>query len=61
MWAGAFKPLTFPYRSKKYYETREEGIKWLREASNFYKLPIFGTFRSYLASWYTSLRGCTPS
>ena len=40
MRAGAFKPLTFPYRSEKYYETREEGIKWLREASNFYKLPI---------------------
>jgi 3-deoxy-7-phosphoheptulonate synthase len=40
MRAGAFKPLTFPYRSEKYYETRENGIKWLREASNFYKLPI---------------------
>jgi 3-deoxy-7-phosphoheptulonate synthase len=26
---GAFKPLTFPYRSEKYTETREEGIKWL--------------------------------
>ena len=26
---GAFKPLSFPYRSKKYMETREEGIKWL--------------------------------
>ena len=26
---GAFKPLTFPYRSDKYTETREEGIKWL--------------------------------
>ena len=29
---GAFKPLTFPYRSKKYNETREEGLKWLNEA-----------------------------
>ena len=28
---GAFKPLTFPYRSKKYNETREDGIKWLNE------------------------------
>lgn len=26
---GAFKPLSFPYRSAKYTETREEGIKWL--------------------------------
>tara|TARA_B100000886_G_scaffold275733_1_gene199662 strand:- start:104 stop:838 length:735 start_codon:yes stop_codon:yes gene_type:complete len=26
---GAFKPLSFPYRSYKYTETREEGIKWL--------------------------------
>lgn len=26
---GAFKPLTFPYRSKKYTETRLEGLKWL--------------------------------
>ena len=29
---GAFKPLTFPYRSKKYTETREDGIRWLRRA-----------------------------
>ena len=26
---GAFKPLSFPYRSNKYTETREDGIKWL--------------------------------
>ena len=26
---GAFKPLSFPYRSDKYTETREEGIRWL--------------------------------
>lgn len=26
---GAFKPLSFPYRSVKYNETRENGIKWL--------------------------------
>ncbi len=26
---GAFKPLSFPYRSKKYTETRESGIEWL--------------------------------
>lgn len=37
---GAFKPLTFPYRSEKYYETREEGIKWLGEAKEKYNIPI---------------------
>ena len=26
---GAFKPLTFPYRSEKYNETREQGIERL--------------------------------
>ena len=26
---GAFKPLTFPYRNKKYYETRLD-VKWLK-------------------------------
>jgi 3-deoxy-7-phosphoheptulonate synthase len=40
MRAGAFKPLTFPYRSKNYFETRENGIQWLREASEKFKLPI---------------------
>jgi len=29
---GAFKPLTFPYRSEKYGETRERGIAWLKTA-----------------------------
>ena len=28
---GAFKPLSFPYRSSKYTETREQGIEWLKE------------------------------
>ena len=37
---GAFKPLTFPYRSKKYNETREEGLKWLQEARSKYKIPV---------------------
>ena len=27
---GAFKPLTFPYRSDKYNETREKGIEWIK-------------------------------
>ncbi len=29
---GAFKPLSFPYRSEKYNETRELGLKWLAKA-----------------------------
>tara|TARA_E500000178_G_scaffold355297_1_gene427422 strand:+ start:1476 stop:2372 length:897 start_codon:yes stop_codon:yes gene_type:complete len=40
MRAGAFKPLTFPYRSKKYYETRDNGIHWLKEAKDKFKIPI---------------------
>ena len=37
---GAFKPLTFPYRSKKYNETREDGLKWLARASEKAEIPI---------------------
>jgi 3-deoxy-7-phosphoheptulonate synthase len=37
---GAFKPLTFPYRSAKYNETREQGIEWLREAKQKTGLPV---------------------
>ncbi len=37
---GAFKPLTFPYRSKKYYETKEQGIEWMYNAKKKYKIPI---------------------
>ena len=37
---GAFKPLTFPYRSEKYTETREEGIKWLGDAKEKYNIPV---------------------
>jgi len=37
---GAFKPLTFPYRSAKYNETREQGIEWLLEAKNKIGIPI---------------------
>ncbi len=37
---GAFKPLTFPYRSEKYYETREEGIGWLKEVKKEVGIPI---------------------
>lgn len=37
---GAFKPLTFPYRSEKYFELREEGLKYLREAGDMVGLPV---------------------
>jgi len=37
---GAFKPLTFPYRSEKYNETRELGIKWLVSAKEKAGIPI---------------------
>lgn len=36
---GAFKPLTFPYRSEKYFETGMNGLKWLRAASIESGLP----------------------
>ena len=32
MRAGAFKPLSFPYRSDTYTETREEGLQFLKSA-----------------------------
>lgn len=37
---GAFKPLTFPYRSEKFNETREKGIEWLKVAKEEFKIPI---------------------
>lgn len=37
---GAFKPLTFPYRSEKYNETREQGIEWLADAKARYGIPV---------------------
>lgn len=37
---GAFKPLSFPYRSKKYNETREQGLRWMYEAGKENDLPI---------------------
>ncbi len=37
---GAFKPLTFPYRSEKYNETRERGIEWMQLASSYADIPI---------------------
>lgn len=37
---GAFKPLTFPYRSEKFNETRERGIAWLKSAKEESGLPV---------------------
>ena len=37
---GAYKPLSFPYRSEKYRETREQGLRWLREAGDEAGIPI---------------------
>tara|TARA_B110000091_G_C13715112_1_gene432251 strand:+ start:67 stop:798 length:732 start_codon:yes stop_codon:yes gene_type:complete len=37
---GAFKPLTFPYRSKKYTETRLDGLNWLKQAKAEAKIPV---------------------
>ncbi len=37
---GAFKPLTFPYRSASYRETREQGIEWLKTAKREAGIPI---------------------
>jgi 3-deoxy-7-phosphoheptulonate synthase len=37
---GAFKPLTFPYRSAKTFELREEGVAILAEASRRVGLPV---------------------
>lgn len=37
---GAFKPLTFPYRSQTVFELGMEGLKFLREAGDRAGLPI---------------------
>jgi 3-deoxy-7-phosphoheptulonate synthase len=37
---GAFKPLSFPYRSEKYFELREEGLRYLEDARAATGLPI---------------------
>lgn len=37
---GAFKPLTFPYRGPKYFETREQGLGWLAKAKAETGLPV---------------------
>ncbi|MBT6610053.1 MAG: 3-deoxy-7-phosphoheptulonate synthase [Rhodospirillaceae bacterium] len=40
MRGGAFKPLTFPYRSDAYTETREEGLAWMAEAAQAHGIPM---------------------
>lgn len=37
---GAFKPLTFPYRSKKYFETGLDGLRWLNVAKKEAGIPV---------------------
>ena len=37
---GAFKPLSFPYRSQNYNETREQGIEWLSDVKKEIGIPI---------------------
>ena len=36
----AYKPLTFPYRSKKYLETKKEGMDWCDEVKKYLGLTI---------------------
>tara|TARA_B100000686_G_scaffold345811_1_gene431081 strand:+ start:195 stop:1100 length:906 start_codon:yes stop_codon:yes gene_type:complete len=36
----AYKPLTFPYRSKKYLETKNQGMDWLDEVKKYTGLAI---------------------
>lgn len=36
----AFKPLTFPYRSKQYLESKFSGMDWLDEVKKYTKLAI---------------------
>ena len=37
---GAFKPLTFPYRSEKYRESGLQGLKWLATAKQEAGIPV---------------------
>jgi 3-deoxy-7-phosphoheptulonate synthase len=37
---GAYKPLTFPYRSESMFELGEEGLRYLAEASEETGLPV---------------------
>ncbi len=37
---GAFKPLSFPYRSKKYNESGVDGLNWLQTAKQEAGIPV---------------------
>ena len=37
---GAFKPLSFPYRSSKYFELREQGLEYLQVVRKKFGIPI---------------------
>lgn len=37
---GAYKPLTFPYRSESFFELREVGLKYLAKAGKAAGLPV---------------------
>lgn len=37
---GAYKPLTFPYRSESFFELREVGLQYLAEAGKAAGLPV---------------------
>ena len=37
---GAYKPLTFPYRSEKMFELGEQGLRFMRQAGDEAGLPI---------------------
>jgi 3-deoxy-7-phosphoheptulonate synthase len=37
---GAYKPLSFPYRAEKYFELREEGLRYLQDAKAATGLPV---------------------
>jgi 3-deoxy-7-phosphoheptulonate synthase len=38
--AHAYKPLTFPYRSKQYNDTQEMGMDWIDEIKKKFKLKV---------------------
>ena len=36
----AYKPLTFPYRSKQYSETQDQGMDWMDIIKDEYNLKV---------------------
>lgn len=37
---GAFKPLTFPYRTSSLFELREKGLEYLQQTGKTYDMPV---------------------